>query len=216
MWPAHGLPLLFPPAALLLVTTLQVACFLTGASGLGIHVPSGPEWPAQSITALLAHADATHLFSNMASQIALGSLTEGLHGSARFVVVYLGGGALGAASFRAAWRATDGVGKHTMVGASPAIYALVGAQAAHVILNWKEVPLRRTWLAAVAATAVVDVTLYFTAPLSHVAYSSHLGGAAFGALIGLISLRNIQVLSWEIKLRQAAALFLLVGIVLLV
>ena len=211
MWPTRGLPLLHPPAALLLVTALQVACYVAGAWGLGLRVPSGPEWPAQALTALLAHADAPHLAGNLAGQLALGGLVEGLHGSARFAVVYAVGGALGAACFRTAWRVTDGETEWVMVGASPAVYALMGAHAAHVALNWSEAPLRWLLVAAVALTAVVDVSLYLAYPLPNVAYSSHAGGAAFGTLLGVLVLRNVRLLAWERSLRHCAALLLLAG-----
>ena len=195
------------------MTAMQVACFVSGASwGLGLRVPSGPEWPAQALTSLLAHADAPHLAGNLASQLALGWKVEGMHGSGRFAVVYAVGGALGAACFRTAWRVTDGETEWVLVGASPAVYALMGAHSAHVALNWTEAPLIR-WLlvAAVALTAAVDVSLYFAYPLPNVAYSSHAGGAAFGALVGVLVLRNVRVLEWERTLRRCAALLLLSG-----
>lgn len=222
MWPTRGLPLLHPPAALLLITLLQAACYVAVEDPrvLGLRVPSEAKWPAQTLTSLLAHAGPLHLAGNAASQLALGALVEGLHGSARFAVVYAAGGALGAACFRVAREAemADGGeagGGYVLVGASPAVYALLGAHAAHVALNWAEVPLRRLWLAAVALTAAVDVALYVVAPLPNVAYSSHAGGAAFGVAIGVVALRNVRVLAWERALRRAAAVLLLLACIVL-
>ena len=209
MWPTAGLPLTHAPVGVVVVSLLQVIAFLALepadlALHLGSDAPSGWVYVA---TSLFAHLDAAHLTSNVASQLAVGVVVEGMHGHARFATLYLLTGIGGALLYRAYYCLWLAPRHFYLLGASAAVYGLLSAYAAHLYLNWAEMGVfaRRAWFAVALFVACVDVVMYGISPLSGVAYSAHVGGGVYGVCLGVLVLRNVRVLRHERRARVAAA-----------
>ena len=200
------------PSALLGVTLLQLFAFYTvPPTELGFYMLK-PQ-PTQVVTSLVAHADVAHLISNVVAQLALGVFVECLHGHLRFLVVYVGSGVGGALWYRGTWCAgvsDESPGRNVyLVGASGAIYGLMGAYAGHMLINWSELRLKCVWFCGATLTVVLDVGMYLMAPVAHVAYAAHVGGALAGMCLGVLVLKNVRVLEHEVALRVGAAIALL-------
>ena len=212
MWPTRSLACAYPPVALLLLTSLQVAAYVAVGGGdraaMGMHLGADgtrPEEWFQVVTSLFAHADLGHFASNMLTQVALGVVIEAVHGPMRFVAVYFASGVGGALVYRAHWCIAYAPAPYVYVGASPAVYGLMSAYAAHLLINWAELRLRWAWLAALVLVFATDATVSIVDPQPRVAYAAHLGGAAYGVCIGVLVLRNARVLRCERGMYVAAA-----------
>lgn len=181
-----------PPVLLALLTLSQLVAFRhTEPTGpLGLHLGDDRGRWYQPLTSLWLHADRYHLANNMAAQCVLGAFVEARHGHWRFALVYAAAGAGGMLLYRAHWCLVVRPRVVICVGASPAVYGLMGAYSANLALNWREMPLRWLWLAAAAATLAAEAALYALDPQPHVAYASHVGGALLGVTTGLLVLRN--------------------------
>lgn len=166
-----------------------------------------PRW-YQPATYLFAHGSATHVLTNAAALVAGGALVERLHGGGRVLVLFAYTGvaaALAYGCYRASQFSDLGL-RGRVVGASGAVYGLVGAHGAHLALNWHETPLRAPWLLSLGALLVLEAALYAVAPQPGVAYTAHVAGAVHGALIGLVVLDNPVVRAWEVPMQRIAPL----------
>lgn len=155
--------------------------------------------------ALFAHANSTHLMNNLFTGLAIGAWVEAMHGHMRFTLIYFATGLAGTLSYRAAWCADGAHTPVSYVGASPAVYGLMGASAAHILLNWREIPLRVLWLLIAITVLTTDVLMYVFMPRANIAYSSHVGGGVCGLLIGPLVLRNAVVRPHERLVASFAA-----------
>ena len=81
----------------------------------------------------MIHANTAHLIINCVMQLCLGLPLEAVHGTWRTVILY----ALSAAA--GGLNVTTFTPEFTVVGASGAIYGLLGVAAANLALNWAEV-----------------------------------------------------------------------------
>ena len=199
MWPTVGLPLKYYPLITCLLTAVQIFLFVQvddTVRNLGLPMQTSTTEPWRSATYMLAHSDTPHLVSNMALQLCIGFLVEGVHGHVRTLAVYVASGVGGAYVFRAVWCVSQAP-PTVLVGASGAIYGLLGAFCSHLLLNWAEVIMRWLWLAAASLVLISDVLMYVLFPQPRVAYSAHAGGALFGLCWGVLLLRNIRVLRHE-------------------
>lgn len=221
VFPTRWLPLRYPPFALIILSAAQIAMFTEGTGRppqAGLHLPrerSLERFVAPTLSALFSHADITHLVNNAVAQIALGAPLEGVHGALRFVTVYLASGFGGTLVYRAGWILRPEPAHVVYVGASAAVYGIVGAYGAHLAINWAELYFRWLWLLGVAALLASEAALAATAAeqQSHttIAYSAHVGGGMYGALLGVLVLRNARVLVCEQKLRIVCTLILCIG-----
>lgn len=210
-YPFCGVPCTAFPTVLLLVSVAQVVAHFTSAQrALRLHAKRDFDLGAM-LGALFAHVNAAHLANNLTTGLAIGVWVEALHGHARFTLLYFATGLGGTLSYRAAWCADGALRPVAYVGASPAIYGLMGASAAHLFLNWSEVHFRTLWFAIALTVLASDVFLYVHSPRANVAYASHLGGAAWGLLLGPLVLRNAVVRAHERVVASLAA----VGLVFL-
>lgn len=90
-----------------------------GEGELGDWQPAGT-----LVTALFVHADLAHLLGNLAYLLLFGFAVERALGSARFLLLYLGCGAL--ANLAAAWQ-LGGAAVSPVIGSSGAVSAVIGA-----------------------------------------------------------------------------------------
>ena len=209
MWPTRGLTLRFQPCVLLCITTLQIVSFFTiPAKELSLQMTKRITGATllHGLTSLFAHMDATHLFGNMVSQLLLGLFVEGLHGHTRFALLYLFTGVGGALTYRTWWSVHYTPREIYLVGASAAIYGLMGSYTAHLLLNFDELQFKMLWAFAVVAVFVNEVLVYILdGPEENIAYAAHAGGFTFGVCLGVLVLRNVRVLRWERALTIGAA-----------
>jgi membrane associated rhomboid family serine protease len=157
---------------------------LVRGGGLTAPLTSADEaW--RLLTYALLHADAMHLAVNLLTLQFFGRFIEHRLGAAVFALTL----ALGAAGggVLALLRAAPGT---VVVGASGAVFALVGASVAHIA---REPALRRTpegrqellgLLALLAGQCAFDLWS------PRVSASAHLGGLSVGALIGAVTARR--------------------------
>tara|TARA_B110000008_G_scaffold276313_1_gene315361 strand:+ start:135 stop:857 length:723 start_codon:yes stop_codon:yes gene_type:complete len=148
------------------------------------------------ITCLLFHVNAYHLWNNMSVLLLLGTIFEFVHGPIPSFIVFWIAGVTGIMT-EAVWTKTP----YRLLGASSGVYALATAYLAHLIMNWKETPLRIYWFIAFIASVIVTVIFSYTNTEEDysVADLAHLGGAIQGLFVGCLAVRNIHTTLLEIQ-----------------
>jgi rhomboid protease GluP len=154
-------------------------------------------------TASAVHADLAHLGGNLLGLLLVGSLLEPRLGSARFSCVLLG-------SALAAALITTGLSASPSVGASGAVYGLLGALLAtsHLLARGSgEPPPSLPMLALLVALVAYDNTR------GGVDYWAHAGGAAGGAVLGVLGalLRKPPFTGLRVAALVLAGLYALAG-----
>ncbi len=137
-------------------------------------------------TCMFLHFSVQHLFNNMFVLFFLGDELERFAGKVRYLVIYLGGGLIGNL-VSVAWDV------HTeeyafSAGASGAIFAVIGALVALVVLNRGKVPQytqRRMFLMA-ALCVLQGLTS------AGVDNSAHIGGIISGFLLALLFHKRLR------------------------
>jgi membrane associated rhomboid family serine protease len=152
-------------------------------------------------TSMFLHADLIHVMMNMLALYSLGSIMEIAFGHARYGLIYLLGGLAGSIL-----SAALNEPQVFAVGASGAVFALFGAEAAHLYSNWRvmgaSAPAR---LRQVIMLAVLNFTVGFIGNATgggiyNIDNWAHIGGFAGGALLAyLIGPRYGVVLSADRK-----------------
>lgn len=135
-------------------------------------VESGQTW--RLVTSIFLHANLFHLLVNAWSLYLFGSLAEGSFGTARFGGVFLVTGFVASATSFA-------FGGQVSVGASGAIFGLLGAWASH---NWLRRSLSMARGNLQLAAMIVAVNLFFGFSMPGIDNAAHLGGLAAGLLAG--------------------------------
>ncbi|CAM9143909.1 unnamed protein product [Discosporangium mesarthrocarpum] len=160
-------PLLGPSAQTLVVL---------GAKHLGL-IQQGQVW--RLLTPMLLHGGVLHMFMNMVSQFRMGTFLEELWGTRTWLIIYwvggLGGNLLSCAA------SPNKVG----VGASGAIYAIMGGWLSHVLCTWNEEDAfnKVAQLVQVVAYTLVGMAMSL-API--VDWAAHLGGLLSGVMLGWV------------------------------
>jgi membrane associated rhomboid family serine protease len=145
------------------------------------------------ITYQFAHSGEAHIFWNMVFLLIFGTFVESLVGSSLVILTYLGAGLAGVFSFAL----LTGISSSPLIGASASISGLMGLVLVHC---WKEkvcffywlLPVRGYYGFVLLPAWLLFPTFFLTDLAGHlasvpdfnsVAYSAHLGGAAFGGLV---------------------------------
>tara|TARA_B100002051_G_C16645627_1_gene591038 strand:+ start:457 stop:984 length:528 start_codon:yes stop_codon:yes gene_type:complete len=152
----------------------------------------------------VSHFSSSHLLSNLSGIVLFGTLLEIVHGTVASVYIYWISAVSGVLA-EAQWNHSQNV---VYTGASPGVYGFVGAYLSHILLNWAEAPLRFLWIffLCIQAIEIALLYLYDEEYRKITAHLSHLAGFLQGILVGLITLRNIRVLRWEIWMQNIATL----------
>lgn len=150
-------------------------------SYLGAQVNSwigeGEYW--RLFTAIFLHAGITHLAFNAYALFSLGRDVEGFYGHGWFLVIYLLAGLAGSS----AWYALGS--DVPSVGASGAIFGLIGAEAAFFVRNRRLFgSFARERLGNLGVLIAINLVFGFTVP--NINNIAHLGGLAAGFLLGLL------------------------------
>jgi membrane associated rhomboid family serine protease len=147
-------------------------------------------------TYMFLHGGLWHLAGNMIGLFFFGNELEMRLGSKRFLYLYLGGGILGAIG----WLLLGWMGlyslQHPMIGASGAVFAIVGAFAA--LYPNRQITLLVFFVIPVTMTARMMALLFGGFSLlmlgdgSSIAHAAHLAGGIAGYLYGMQLLRSVH------------------------
>ena len=143
-------------------------------------IAAGDYW--RLLTATFLHSGALHLGLNCVGLFILGTQAEKVYGHVRFSAIYLLSG-LGASALSYALnlsRLENSVG----VGASGAVFGLLGALAAFFLVNRDKLgKMGRNSLTSILILAGINLALGLAIP--GIDNYAHVGGFAVGALLGL-------------------------------
>ena len=157
------------------------------------HPTSPPDFPHKNIYlavlySMFLHGSILHLAGNMLFLWIFGNNIEDRAGAVKYLLFYLAAGLAATATFVA----LDPNGTVPMIGASGAIAGVMGAYLvlfpnvrirSLLILGFfilfRDIPAK--WL-----LLFWFVLQFFTSPTSGVAWTAHVGGFVFGAIVGLI------------------------------
>jgi len=157
------------------------------------------------------HGGLIHLAVNVWCLLSIGPLVERLFGNLAYAILYLAAGLGGAIASMAT------LPPRVSVGASGAIFGILGALLAFLIVHHRSVPT--TVLRPLRSSAVGFVvfnTLFGTA-VPNIDQAAHMGGLVTGFLGGFLLIRPWPVVGfWSMSLRQLLAGLLLLGLVLAV
>ncbi|MFM7607593.1 MAG: rhomboid family intramembrane serine protease [Alphaproteobacteria bacterium] len=131
-------------------------------------------------SAIFLHAGVLHLFVNMYTLWSFGGLCERMFGPSLFLVIYMTGG-ICASGFSLLWNPLV-----NSVGASGAIFAIIGASLAYMLDDRNDVPFSVLWGEAKSLGSFLIFSLIAVieqAPLDHAA---HFGGLVSGFVIGSV------------------------------
>ena len=162
-------------------------------------------------TVAFTHISSTHMWNNVVVLLTLGTFAEIVHGSFAHFVIFWGSSVTGVLSESFMRR-----NKYYIIkGASAGAYGLIGSFLAHIIINWKEAPLRSVWIVCVSLVIATNVYSYVTdvSFRETIAHWGHLSGALQGMSLGIFVLKNARVLAWERKLEYVA--YLMASVLLL-
>ena len=154
------------------------------------------------------HGGLLHLAVNMWCLYNIGPLVERFFGNVATAVIYLAAGVGGAiASMTLSGRVS--------VGASGAIFGLLGALLAFLLINRRSVPTTVLRPLRSSALSFVVFNTLFAAAVPNIDQSAHMGGLVTGFLGGLFLVRPWPVVrTWGITLRRVTLGLALVAAVL--
>lgn len=132
---------------------------------------------------IFLHANFMHIFFNSVSLFWIGFMVENNIGYLRFFILYMVSG-IGGFIFSSC--VNDSIG----VGASGAIFGLIGILLAHLILNWRAVYESGRMLSIVMI--IIMMVLISLSGSDHTDNWGHFGGLLFGVICGMIILNEAK------------------------
>lgn len=134
--------------------------------------------PIGFVATLFMHANLEHIMANMMAMVPAAAFVEYLHGR-RVLLIYLGAGLAGAIVSFAVKNSPP-----MSVGASGAIYGLIGAVGAFVIRYYPHLPRWHRWKARRVYAPIL--VLAVLPSIFNADWRAHVGGFLGGLLLGLI------------------------------
>ena len=154
--------------------------YLAGRCGTNLVLVQKEYW--RLLTSVFLHSGLSHLGSNLLVQVLMGNAVERNLGHIRYLILYLvsdiGGNIVSVLYDRA-----QGVNTYS-VGASGAVFGVMGALLVLIIKGRKK--LRTGSSLLVRAGFAVFYAVYAGLRSPYVDNAAHLGGLAFGVLLGVI------------------------------
>jgi membrane associated rhomboid family serine protease len=145
---------------------------------------NGQSW--RLISAMFLHGGFVHLLLNMWTLWGVGRLTERLYGNALFAAIYLCAGVIASLS-SIAWRPFI-----VTVGASGAIFGVLGACLAFFLRSRMHVPRSIAWRHGVATAVFILFNLVSGFMSEGVDNAAHVGGLLAGFVLGLLLARPVE------------------------
>lgn len=161
------------------------------------EVQKGEWWRMAS--ALFLHSSFMHVAMNMLGLYMVGRIVERTYGQGLFLMVYLGSGLI-ASAFSLIFSAQEVVS----VGASGAVFGVIGALLVGVIQNRQHLPRSFSSQTVGATTAFVLYSLANGLMSTGVDNAAHIGGFLGGALIALILPERFDLQHFRRTLLQRA------------
>ena len=148
-----------------------------------------------------SHSSWTHLLSNLFVFVALGLMLDVANREIDFLMIYVFSAVGGALLHGAMW--TSG-----LVGSSGAVYGILGARLANIILNSENMGLFELLcrISVVVALGTITIVTYAVYKNENTSHSCHAGGAVVGFVSALWFLRNLETRKCETYLRFALTL----------
>lgn len=164
------------------------------------ELSGAPFQPWRLLTAVLVHSGIWHIALNMLALWMIGRSLEPMLGRWRFLALYVLGGLGGSVAVAIISPET------ATIGASGAVFALFGA----LLVIGLHLGANMTGLFVLLG---INLVIGFV-PGFNIAWQAHVGGAAIGALVGLIVLRTRKRSQrvWQIVLLVALAALLLAAV----
>lgn len=184
--------LLSRPVAVWLLVAANVLVWMLseshgGSTNLGVLIRLGAKvdglieagqwW--RFVTPTFLHAGLAHLILNTLVLVALGQTMERLYGSVQFVLLYFVSGILAAA---ASFYTSHGA----MVGASGAIFGIVGALVVYGWRHRKDIPARYKAMFGGGLLPVVALNVILGFLIPQIDNAAHIGGMVAGGLCVLL------------------------------
>ncbi|WCJ26187.1 RHOMBOID-like 2 [Euphorbia peplus] len=135
------------------------------------------------ITSMWLHAGIIHLLANMLSLVFIGIRLEQQFGFVRVGIIYLISG------FGGSIMSTIFIHQNISVGASGALFGLLGAMLAELLTNWS---IYSNKVAALVTLVIIIVINLAVGILPHVDNYAHIGGFLTGFFLGFIILLRPQ------------------------
>lgn len=147
-------------------------------------VLKGGQW-WRLASSLVLHYGLFHLFANSFSLFLVGRMVENLVGSVRMFIVYLLGGVISSAAvLTGMW--LGATNDAVLVGASGAIFAILGLEVARQGLNWfhsRDVLDRRE---LIVLFLIVAIQFGIDLSIPEISFTAHASGFIAGIVLGLI------------------------------
>jgi rhomboid protease GluP len=140
-------------------------------------VLDGQVW--RLLSSLFLHGGVLHVVLNMLALWQLGELVERLYGRALFLLIYFGSGLL-AALASVSWNL-----RGVSVGASGAIFGVLGALLVWVLVRRTEIPPRIFRQLGVSLLLLGGLSLFGGFAVEGIDNAAHVGGLLGGGLLGL-------------------------------
>jgi membrane associated rhomboid family serine protease len=190
------------------VGTFDLQQLLRWGANFGVYTVNGQLW--RLLTAIFLHANLAHLLLNMWALWNIGRLAERLYGPWMFALLYLSTGLL-ASLASLAWDL-----RVAMVGASGAIFGILGAFLAYLMRGRMRVPaavFRAHWLSTLAFALYNLISGFLEVGIDNAA---HVGGLLSGLVLGWMTARPIDVdVRDEFPFKQSIATLLVTAGILL-
>jgi rhomboid protease GluP len=160
------------------------ALFVLGAKE-NTAIDRGEWW--RLLTPMVLHGGVLHLLFNSWALYALGTGAEAAFGARRFLAIYLVAGVAGSmASYLFNPEALS-------VGASGAIFGLLGALAARIFAARNIIGRDATKMQFGQIGSMIAINLVFGFAVPNIDNSAHIGGLLVGALVGLVLAPRLNV-----------------------
>lgn len=142
----------------------------------GEAIVKGEWW--RLLTCCFVHIGLLHLGVNMYSLWAVGPLLERMWGRVRYLLIYLLAGLAGSCAM------VIYTPRSTGAGASGALWGLLGAMLAWIVLNRRSLPppVFSTWLRQLIIVFILNA---FISTMGNISAAAHFGGGAAGLVVGV-------------------------------
>lgn len=156
-------------------------------AGMSVNglIAQGEWW--RVITSMFLHGGFMHVLFNMFSLFLFGPELEKIAGKIRFLTIYFLSGIFGSA---ATFVTQDAY--YASVGASGAIFGIIGAFGALVYYTRHVMPQLRQII-----LPIIGVSIIMTFLQPNINISAHLGGMAAGFLLGLVYFKPKNITRWR-------------------
>lgn len=170
------------------------ALLALGAAQPRLILDEGEWW--RLLAAAFLHGGFLHITLNMLNLYILGRILEPMMGSVRFAIAYLVGAVL--SSYGSVLVLQYYSEDEVLVGASGAIFALIGLLVAFTLVNFLSTrePIEKQRLTNLVAIALIQFVIGAMVP--QIAGSAHMAGFAVGIVTGLlmVSVGRLRTTAW--------------------